>query len=66
MQLVYLPDRKREYVVDDDVVSLDSEFSAEGRCDTSSLDDNVKFDKRNRRRGMLGWFKIRVCTLNFI
>lgn len=58
-ELAYLPDRKREYVADDDTVSLNSEFSAEGRYDTSSLDDSVKFDKRNRRRGMLGWFKLR-------
>ncbi|XP_020250523.1 kinesin-like protein KIN-7E, chloroplastic, partial [Asparagus officinalis] len=58
-ELAYLPDRKREYTADDDAVSLDSEFLAEGRYDTSGLDDNLKFDKRNRRRGMLGWFKLR-------
>nr|XP_010930730.1 kinesin-like protein KIN-7E, chloroplastic isoform X2 [Elaeis guineensis]XP_010930731.1 kinesin-like protein KIN-7E, chloroplastic isoform X2 [Elaeis guineensis] len=58
-ELVYLPDRKREYIVDDDVVSLDSEFSVEGRLDASSLDETIRFDKRNRRRGMLGWFKLR-------
>jgi len=66
LQLAYLPDRKREYTADDDAISEDSEFSAEGRYDASSIDDNVKFDKRNRRRGMLGWFKLRVSTFNFI
>lgn len=58
-ELVYLPDRKREYIIDDDVGSLDSEFSVEGRLDSGSLDEPIRFDKRNRRRGMLGWFKLR-------
>lgn len=60
MQLAYLPDKKREYMIDDDAGSLDSEFSTEGRCDAINLDDQIKFDKRNRKRGMLGWFKLRV------
>ncbi|XXG60683.1 hypothetical protein AAC387_Pa04g2527 [Persea americana] len=57
-ELAYLPDRKREYMIDDDVGSLDSELS-EGISDAINLDDPVKDDKRNRRRGMLGWFKLR-------
>ncbi|KAK1267407.1 Kinesin-like protein NACK2 [Acorus gramineus] len=56
-ELAYLPDRKREYI-DDDAGSLDSEISSEGRCDTIS-DESIKFDKKNRKRGMLGWFKLR-------
>ncbi|KAK1311328.1 Kinesin-like protein NACK2 [Acorus calamus] len=56
-ELAYLPDRKREYI-DDDAGSLDSEVSSEGRCDTIS-DESIKFDKKNRKRGMLGWFKLR-------
>ncbi|XP_077249754.1 P-loop containing nucleoside triphosphate hydrolases superfamily protein [Tasmannia lanceolata] len=58
-ELAYLPDRKREYMIDDDATSLDSEFSAEGRSDTTSVDDSVKDEKRNKRRGMLGWLKLR-------
>ncbi|XP_042514997.1 kinesin-like protein KIN-7E, chloroplastic [Macadamia integrifolia] len=58
-ELAYLPDRKREYMLDDDTVSLDSEFSAEGRCDFSNLDELAKDDRKNKRRGMLGWFKLR-------
>ncbi|KAK1288900.1 Kinesin-like protein NACK2 [Acorus calamus] len=56
-ELAYLPDRKREYI-DDDAGSLDSEVSSEGRCDTIS-DESIQFDKKNRKRGMLGWFKLR-------
>ncbi|KAH7681080.1 Plus-end-directed kinesin ATPase protein [Dioscorea alata] len=58
-ELAYLPDRKREYVIEDDVASLDSEFSGEGRTDLSSLDESIRFDKKNRMRGMLGWFKLK-------
>lgn len=58
-----MPDRKREYTIeDDDVGSLDSDFSA-GRIDGSGIDEPIRFDKRNRRRGMLGWFKLRVSFL---
>lgn len=64
MQLAYLPDRTREYMINDDVGSLDSELS-EGISDASNLDDPVKGDKRNRRRGMLGWFKLRVSFFLF-
>ncbi|KAH7681079.1 Plus-end-directed kinesin ATPase protein [Dioscorea alata] len=59
-ELAYLPDRKREYVIEDDVASLDSEFSGEGRTDLSSLDESIRFDKKNRMRGMLGWFKLKT------
>lgn len=58
IQLVYLPDRKREYLIDDDVGSVDSEIS-EGRFDIISP-DSAKDDKKYRRRGMLGWFKSKV------
>ncbi|KAL0909843.1 hypothetical protein M5K25_020747 [Dendrobium thyrsiflorum] len=59
LQLAYLPDRKREYIIDDDVGSIDSELSGEGRFGINGLDDNLKFEKKNRRRGMLGWFKLK-------
>ncbi|KAL6650591.1 hypothetical protein ACP70R_009516 [Stipagrostis hirtigluma subsp. patula] len=58
-ELAYLPDRKREYFVDDDDVSLDSELSLEGRLDSNNPDESIRFDRRNRKRGMLGWFKLK-------
>ncbi|KAK9270558.1 hypothetical protein L1049_026139 [Liquidambar formosana] len=58
-ELAYLPDRKREYMIDDDAGSFDSEITAEGRSDITNLDELVKDYKRNRRRGMLGWFKMK-------
>lgn len=58
-ELVYLPDRKREYFIDDDDVSLDSELSLEGKLDLNNPDESARFDRRNRKRGMLGWFKLK-------
>ncbi|TYJ35660.1 hypothetical protein E1A91_A05G251600v1 [Gossypium mustelinum] len=58
-ELAYLPDRKREYMIDDDAGSCASELSVEGRDDVANLDELVKDYKGNRRRGMLGWFKLR-------
>ncbi|KAG4200802.1 hypothetical protein ERO13_A05G236600v2 [Gossypium hirsutum] len=64
-ELAYLPDRKREYMIDDDAGSCASELSVEGRDDVANLDELVKDYKGNRRRGMLGWFKLRdKGTLN--
>lgn len=67
MQLAYLPDRRRDYLLDDDVGSLDSsEFSVDGKLDANNLDDlNSRFDKRNRKRGMLSWLKMKVCSCTF-
>ncbi|KAF3337744.1 centromere-associated protein E [Carex littledalei] len=60
-ELAYLPDRKKDCILDDDVGSLDSsEFSVEGKFDANNLDDpNSRFDKRNRKRGMLSWLKMK-------
>lgn len=58
-ELAYLPDRKREYSIEDDDVSLDSEFSIEAKLDANNSDESVRFDRRNRKRGMLGWFKLK-------
>ncbi|KAL7246233.1 hypothetical protein ACSBR2_001374 [Camellia fascicularis] len=58
-ELAYLPDRKREYMIDDDAGSHVSEISADGGSDVANLDDLVKDYRRNRRRGMLGWFKLK-------
>lgn len=67
VQLAYLPDRKKDYILDDDVGSLDSsEFSVEGKFDANNLDDpNSRFDKRNRKRGMLSWLKMKVRSCIF-
>ncbi|CAL8997106.1 unnamed protein product [Prunus brigantina] len=58
-ELAYLPDKKREYLVDDDAGSYASELSVEGRDEITNLDELVKDYKRNKRRGMLGWFKLK-------
>ncbi|XP_072969785.1 kinesin-like protein KIN-7E, chloroplastic isoform X1 [Typha angustifolia] len=57
-ELVYLPDRKRD-LIDDDAGSFDSDLSAEGKLDSTNFDEPIRFDRRSRRRGMLGWFKLR-------
>lgn len=59
MQLAYLPDRKRESITDD-ARSIDSEISIDGRREVTNLDELVGDYKKNRRRGMLDWFKIKV------
>ncbi|KAL3634777.1 Kinesin-like protein KIN-7E [Castilleja foliolosa] len=61
-ELAYLPDRKRESLIDDDAGNIDSEGSADGRRDATNLDDTVIDYKRNRGRGMLGWFKLKNST----
>ncbi|KAI6690935.1 hypothetical protein NL676_027763 [Syzygium grande] len=58
-ELAYLPDRKREYIIDDDAGSYASEFPHDGKEDVINLDELVNDYKRNRKRGMLGWFKVR-------
>jgi centromeric protein E len=63
LQLAYLPDRKREYGTEDDDFSLDSEFSTEAKLDSHTSDEPIRFDRRNRKRGMLGWFKLKVIFL---
>lgn len=58
-ELAYLPDRKREYMIDEDAGSIDSGISADGREGVINLDELVKDFRRNRKRGMLGWFKLK-------
>lgn len=58
-ELAYLPDRKRESMTEEDAGSYASELSVEGRDEITNLDELVKDFKRNRRRGMLGWFKLK-------
>lgn len=63
MQLAYLPDRKRELMIEDDAGSIDSGVSSYGRSEVTDLDDLKDDYQRNRKRGMLGWFKIKVKYL---
>ncbi|KAJ1378136.1 P-loop containing nucleoside triphosphate hydrolase [Sesbania bispinosa] len=59
-ELAYLPDRKRESLIEDDAGSHASvPCSAEEKDDITNLDELVKDYKRNKRRGMLGWLKLR-------
>ncbi|KAG6578956.1 Kinesin-like protein KIN-7E, chloroplastic, partial [Cucurbita argyrosperma subsp. sororia] len=58
-ELAYLPDRKRDYLNDDDGGSCASGVSVDGKDDVVNLDDLVKDIKSNKKRGMLGWFKLR-------
>lgn len=45
-------------MIDDDVLSM------EGKGGVTNIDELVKDYKRNRRRGMLGWFKLRVSSFD--
>lgn len=58
-ELAYLPDRKREYMIDDDAGSCASGLSVDGGDEVTNMDELVTDYKRNRRRGMLGWFKLK-------
>lgn len=58
-ELAYLPDRKREYIIDDDAGSCASGLSMDGGDEVTNMDELVKDYKRNRKRGMLGWFKLK-------
>ena len=63
-QLAYLSNRKKEYMVEEDIESYASfEFLTDIGDDVTNLDELVKDYKRNRRRGMLGWFKLRVSHI---
>ena len=61
-----MPDRKRDYLNDDDGGSCASGISVDGRDDVVNLDELVKDMRSNKKRGMLGWFKIRVIFSSFI
>ncbi|KAL8134347.1 kinesin-like protein KIN-7C, mitochondrial [Apium graveolens] len=58
-ELAYLPDRKRELMLDDDAGSISSETSAYGRSEVTDLDELMKDYRKNTKRGMLGWFKLK-------
>nr|XP_043614469.1 kinesin-like protein KIN-7E, chloroplastic [Erigeron canadensis] len=58
-ELIHLPDKKRGIFIDDDSRSIDSEFSGVGKSDVANLDELVKDYRKNRKKGMLGWFKLK-------
>ncbi|ESW33471.1 hypothetical protein PHAVU_001G072400 [Phaseolus vulgaris] len=58
-ELAYLPDRKRESWINDDAGSHASVPSPEEKDDVTNLDELGKDYKRSKRRGMLGWLKLR-------
>ncbi|KAF7806553.1 kinesin-like protein KIN-7C, mitochondrial [Senna tora] len=64
--LAYMPDRKRDHLIDDDSGSHVSELSVEGKDDVTNLDELMKDYKWNKRRGMLGWFKMREFCLQVL
>ena len=45
------------------MLGLDSELSLEGKFDLNNPDESARFGRRNRKRGMLGWFKLKVFLL---
>ncbi|KAF7830069.1 kinesin-like protein KIN-7C, mitochondrial [Senna tora] len=61
--LAYMPNRKRGHLIDDDSGSHASELSVKGKDDATNLDKLMKDYKWNKRRGMLGWFKMRKPDL---
>ncbi|KAG0463314.1 hypothetical protein HPP92_019383 [Vanilla planifolia] len=58
-ELAYLPDRKREYLNDEDTGSNDSDYSVDSRYAVNGLEERMKFEKMNRKKGVLDWFKLK-------
>ncbi|KAL8217753.1 hypothetical protein R6Q57_021126 [Mikania cordata] len=59
-ELVYLPEKKRGiFIDDDDDKSIDSVVLRQEKSDFENLDELVKDYRKNRRKGMLGWFKLK-------
>lgn len=50
-------------MIDDDNGHHASALSVKGGDDAMNIDELVKDYKKNRRHGMLGWFKVRVSSL---
>ncbi|MCO5557433.1 hypothetical protein L7F22_010997 [Adiantum nelumboides] len=55
-ELAYLPDRRREFIFEDED-GHESELSLDGRNDNIISDDLFKGEKKTKRRSMLAWFK---------
>ncbi|KAL2584337.1 hypothetical protein AAZV13_14G124450 [Glycine max] len=62
-ELAYLPDRKRETWINDDAGSHASVLSPEEKDDITNLDELGKDYRRSKRRGMLGWLKLRAAEI---
>ncbi|KAL4195940.1 hypothetical protein AMTRI_Chr04g243610 [Amborella trichopoda] len=54
-ELAYLPHRRRDFLVEED--NIDLYASPEGNVDSS--EELSKEDKKNRKHGLLNWFKLR-------
>jgi len=62
--LVYLPDKRRDLILeDDDEGGHGSELEGRGEArDGTGAEDGCKDEKKAiKKRGMLAWFKLRVC-----
>eukprot|EP00250_Pteridium_aquilinum_P013264 c21239_g1_i1 orf=280-3999(+) len=57
-ELAYLPDRRRDYIFEDED-DHESELSFDGRSDNIISDDLFKGEKKTKRRSMLAWFKLK-------
>lgn len=57
-ELAYLPDRRRDYIFEDED-GHESELSLDGRSDNIISDDLFKGEKKTKRRSMLAWFKLK-------
>ncbi|XP_027329853.1 kinesin-like protein KIN-7C, mitochondrial [Abrus precatorius] len=58
-ELAYLPDKKRDTWFNEGTGSHTSVPSAEEKDDVTNLEELGKDYKRSKRRGMLGWLKLR-------
>lgn len=57
-ELAYLPDRRRDFVFEDEE-GHESELSFDGRTDNIISDELFKGEKKTKRRSMLAWFKLK-------
>lgn len=56
LQLAYLPYKRRDMLLDDE--NCDPYVPVEGY--NEATDDSSKEDKKNKKHGLLNWFKSRV------
>ncbi|KAI9153037.1 hypothetical protein LWI28_004834 [Acer negundo] len=60
-ELVYLPHRRRDFILDDE--NIDLYVSLEGNAETA--DDTIKEEKKTRKHGLLNWLKMRKRDSGF-
>ncbi|KAI3717599.1 hypothetical protein L1987_69324 [Smallanthus sonchifolius] len=63
-ELPYLQEKKQGIFIDDDddddaAGSIDSEVLGHGKSYLANLNGPVKAYRKNRRKGILGWFKLK-------